>query len=187
MPTAGWPRGLGYTKLLASGPVEALAGDRPADHATRTFTMRALCTRLCLAASLGILAGLTATGANAQDPGTLVTDRSDQTESAASVPAGLVQIELGWTVSREASDPSEAVTVHNLPGDARPGGDRVRNRAPRGCRWLAVDEISGTACRAGVQTASVTGCSASNGRSTRARRWISRCSPAPPSRSAATT
>lgn len=31
-----------------------------------------------------------------QDPGSLVTDRPDQTESAEAVPSGFVQLELGW-------------------------------------------------------------------------------------------
>jgi len=46
--------------------------------------------------------------ARAQDPGPLVTDRPDQTESALSVPAGFTQLELGVTYGREggAGDPS---------------------------------------------------------------------------------
>jgi len=43
-----------------------------------------------------------------QEPGPLVTDRPDQTESAASVPAGFAQLELGVTYGREGGtgDPS---------------------------------------------------------------------------------
>ena len=38
-----------------------------------------------------------------QDPGAVVTDRPDQTESAEAVPSGFVQLELGWAIGREAS------------------------------------------------------------------------------------
>lgn len=45
---------------------------------------------------------------HAQEPGPLITDRPDQTESAASVPAGFAQLELGMSYGREdgPGDPS---------------------------------------------------------------------------------
>lgn len=43
----------------------------------------------------GVLAG--------QESGSLITDRPDQTESTAAVPAGSVQVELGWAVVSEVS------------------------------------------------------------------------------------
>ena len=50
----------------------------------------------------------------AQDPGAIVTDRPDQTESAESVPAHFIQLELGWTFTREENT-SETQENHSLP------------------------------------------------------------------------
>lgn len=52
--------------------------------------------------------------AAAQEPGPLVTDRPDQTESTGVVAPGFVQLELGWTVSDASDDLSETRT-HTLP------------------------------------------------------------------------
>lgn len=49
-----------------------------------------------------------------QDPGPLITDRPDQTESAAVVPRGLVQIEGGWGYARDVEAGVE-VQAHTLP------------------------------------------------------------------------
>ncbi len=43
------------------------------------------------------------------DPGPLVTDRPDFTESALSVPAGRLQIEGGYTLSRQGSETSHSI------------------------------------------------------------------------------
>ncbi|MDX1577335.1 MAG: transporter [Gemmatimonadota bacterium] len=51
----------------------------------------------------------------AQDTDSIATDRPDQTTSAASVPAGFLQVELGWTFARESTD-FETVDEHALPG-----------------------------------------------------------------------
>lgn len=50
----------------------------------------------------------------AQDPGSIVTDRPDQTESAESVPAGFIQLELGWIFTREEHG-NETQESHSLP------------------------------------------------------------------------
>lgn len=62
--------------------------------------------RAAAAAAIG-LGGLAA-GAAGQDPGPLVTDRPDQTESAESVPRGVTQLEVGttWTRLGGEGDPS---------------------------------------------------------------------------------
>jgi hypothetical protein len=51
--------------------------------------------------------GLDAQEAN--DPGPLITDRPDFTESALSVPAGRLQIEGGYTWSRQSSETSHSI------------------------------------------------------------------------------
>lgn len=63
---------------------------------------------------LGVAVPFGATAAAAQEPGPLVTDRPDQTESTAIVPPGFVQLELGWTMS-EASDDASEIRTHTLP------------------------------------------------------------------------
>lgn len=50
----------------------------------------------------------------AQEPGSIVTDRPDQTESAESVPSGFIQLELGWTFTREENG-NETQENHSLP------------------------------------------------------------------------
>ena len=50
----------------------------------------------------------------AQDPGSIVTDRPDQTESAESIPPGFIQFELGWTFTREEKG-NETQENHALP------------------------------------------------------------------------
>ncbi len=50
----------------------------------------------------------------AQDPGPIVTDRPDQTESAESVPSSFIQFELGWTFTREKKG-NETQENHSLP------------------------------------------------------------------------
>lgn len=64
-------------------------------------------SRVALAALLAAVAVPTA-AAEAQEPGPLITDRPDQTESAASVPAGFAQLELGMSYGRDRGpgDPS---------------------------------------------------------------------------------
>jgi len=49
-----------------------------------------------------------------QAPGSVVTDRPDQTESAESVPGGFVQLELGWTFARD-QDALATQENHSLP------------------------------------------------------------------------
>ena len=58
---------------------------------------------------------LTAPSAAAQEPGPIVTDRPDQTESAQSVAAGLFQLEVGWTYGQEIEDGIE-LRSHAVPG-----------------------------------------------------------------------
>ena len=53
--------------------------------------------------------------ARGQDSGSLVTDRPDQTESAETVPASSLQLELGWTYALEGEDGIELRT-HAVPG-----------------------------------------------------------------------
>ncbi len=66
-------------------------------------------------AIVGVSLMLTAPAAAAQEPGPIVTDRPDQTESAQSVAAGLFQLEVGWTYSRESEDGIE-LRSHAIPG-----------------------------------------------------------------------
>jgi hypothetical protein len=56
-----------------------------------------------------------ASPASAQEPGAIVTDRPDQTESAQSVSGGLFQLELGWTYARESEGGIE-LRSHAVPG-----------------------------------------------------------------------
>ena len=68
-----------------------------------------------LAALLGAAAVMGGTaGVMGQTPGSIVTDRPDQTESAESVPAGFVQLELGWTFAR-TQNVVQAQENHSLP------------------------------------------------------------------------
>lgn len=53
--------------------------------------------------------------AGAQESEPLITDRPDQTESAVVVPPGWIQVEVGMTVSREASGDAPGTTVLALP------------------------------------------------------------------------
>jgi len=64
-----------------------------------------------LAGLAALLGAATVTG---QTPDPILTDRPDQTESAESVPAGFVQIELGWTFAR-TENATEAQENHSLP------------------------------------------------------------------------
>lgn len=104
-------------------------------------------TRHALAATLSL--ALTAAGVRAQEPQALVTDRPDQTESAVSVPAGLVQLELGWTVSREAGQPA-AATIFSAPGTlARVGvGHGIELRAGVD-GWYSTDHGGGAGAPVG--------------------------------------
>lgn len=72
-----------------------------------------------LRASIPALSALALTltlapGGRAQEP-ELVTDRPDQTESAVVVPTGTVQVELGWSLTREDEGPV-SLEGHQLPG-----------------------------------------------------------------------
>jgi len=70
----------------------------------RKLIIRSLSTLHC------VLLGATALGAQeADDPGPLVTDRPDFTESALSVPAGRLQIEGGYTWSRQGDETSHSI------------------------------------------------------------------------------
>lgn len=53
--------------------------------------------------------------AQAANPGALVTDRPDQTESTNTVPVGFVQLEAGWTLDHELDGGSTSRT-HTIPG-----------------------------------------------------------------------
>lgn len=64
---------------------------------------------------LGAFACLGAATLVGQEPGPLVTDRPDRTESAQSVAAGLFQLEVGWTYALERADAHE-VRSHAVPG-----------------------------------------------------------------------
>ncbi len=52
--------------------------------------------------------------ASADDAPELITDRPDQTESAAVVPEGSVQLEVGWTFTRDDED-GVRVETHEVP------------------------------------------------------------------------
>ena len=67
---------------------------------------------LCLLSS-GVLTGLTCLG-QASEP-ELITDRPDQTESSVVVPPGYVQIETGWSLSRDEEGGIRSET-HQFPG-----------------------------------------------------------------------
>jgi hypothetical protein len=56
----------------------------------------------------------TVAAAVGQEPGPIVTDRPDQTESAESVPSGSFQFELGWTYALDREDGIE-VRTHSVP------------------------------------------------------------------------
>ncbi len=60
-----------------------------------------------------VLAG--APSARAQDPGEIITDRPDETESPISVNPGYVQLELGWGFVNADRDGSKRQT-HQVPG-----------------------------------------------------------------------
>ena len=60
-------------------------------------------------------AGALAPHARAQDPGDMVTDRPDETESPVSVKPGYVQLEMGWGFVNADRDGSERRT-HQVPG-----------------------------------------------------------------------
>lgn len=78
-------------------------------------TMRAEPGRLRSVVLGGIVAiAAPASSVAAQDPGPVVTDRPDRTESAAVVTPGFVQVETGWTFTREREGSVE-VTAHSLP------------------------------------------------------------------------
>lgn len=65
-------------------------------------------------AAIVALALLIGAGGVAQEPGPLVTDRPDETESTGVVASGFIQLEVGWTVT-EASDEIAASRTHTLP------------------------------------------------------------------------
>ena len=60
-------------------------------------------------------AGALAPRARAQEPGDIVTDRPDETESPVSVDPGSVQLEMGWGYVNADRDGSKRKT-HQLPG-----------------------------------------------------------------------
>ena len=106
-------------------------------------------TRL-VAAALVLLCGqvyglgsqpLWAQGAG-EEPGELVTDRPDQTESAEVLPRGFVQLELGWTFSHEDEGGFEADSLSVPEVLARIGlGNRFELRL--GWDGIAFDEVEG--------------------------------------------
>lgn len=53
--------------------------------------------------------------AQARDPGPLVTDRPDQTESTVIVPPGFVQVEAGWSLDHDR-DGLVRLRTHTVPG-----------------------------------------------------------------------
>jgi hypothetical protein len=63
----------------------------------------------------GACLALVAGPAGAQEPGPVVTDRPDQTESAQSVSGGLFQLEVGWTYALESEGGIE-LQSHAVPG-----------------------------------------------------------------------
>jgi hypothetical protein len=65
--------------------------------------------------SAAALALVLAAPVAAQDVPELITDRPDQTESAAVVPKGSVQLEVGWTFTRDDDD-GVRVETHEVPG-----------------------------------------------------------------------
>lgn len=77
----------------------------------RVRATRWLAGGLLAAAGGGLAGGGTAA---AQEPGELVTDRPDRTESAAAVGPGFVQLEVGWTFRRFGGE-GEEVRAHSLP------------------------------------------------------------------------
>lgn len=63
---------------------------------------------------IGACLALMASAAVAQEPGAIVTDRPDQTESAQSVSRGLFQLEVGWTYALEREGGVE-LRSHAIP------------------------------------------------------------------------
>jgi len=59
--------------------------------------------------AIAVLVGAAAAGES------LVTDRPDQTESSVTVPIGHVQVEAGWTMTRN-EEGTTTVDVHEVPG-----------------------------------------------------------------------
>lgn len=84
-------------------------GQSPSSHGSRGRRRRVAGT------IVGSVTALGATTLVGQDPGPLVTDRPDQTESAQSMAAGLFQLEVGWTYTLERED-ARVVRSHAVPG-----------------------------------------------------------------------
>ncbi len=68
-------------------------------------------------------AGALAPRVSAQEPGDIVTDRPDETESPFSVAPGNVQIEMGWSYVNAYRDGSERRT-HQVPGTLAAADDQ---------------------------------------------------------------
>jgi hypothetical protein len=88
---------------------------------------------------------LFAGSATAQEPGPLVTDRPDQTESALAVAPGYVQLEVGWSYA-EADAAAGRVEQHRVPGSlARVGvvGGLEARVGFQGWRHLEVTDTGG--------------------------------------------
>ena len=64
-------------------------------------------------------APLAAQEGTASEPPELITDRPDQTESAETVPPGLVQVETGWVFAREDAE-GVRLQTHQVPGTRAP-------------------------------------------------------------------
>lgn len=86
------------------------------------------------------------------DPGPMVTDRPDQTESTEIVPRGYVQFEAGWTFAREAAG-AVAVEQHAVPQSLARIGVAPRVELRLGfAGWMrtAVEGIGPTAVESGM-------------------------------------
>ena len=97
-------------------------------------------------------AGALAPPARAQQPGEIITDRPDETESPFSVAPGSVQIEMGWSYVNADWDGSESRT-HQVPGTVVRIG-AVRGLEARlgfaGWRHREVTSSAGTETRSGA-------------------------------------
>ncbi|RMH21396.1 MAG: transporter [Acidobacteria bacterium] len=89
-----------------------------------------------------MLIALGSPAAAQEGAGELVTDRPDQTESSVVVPPGYVQIEAGWTFTRN-DDGGARLEVHELPGTLVRIGVAERVELRIGWSGLVFEELRG--------------------------------------------
>lgn len=115
---------------------------------------RARCsTKLLAVAATAVLLAAFAGALPAQDtpPGELVTDRPDQTESAAVVAAGYVQVETGVLLTRDEDGPAEVEVVEG-PGTLVRIGFGGRTELRLGWAGWVREEVEVSGLRGGTST-----------------------------------